>query len=289
MIPNVEYLKPKNLQEALELMEREGSVALAGGTDVIVNMRDERLLPKALIDIKGLEELKGIKEVPEGVWIGALELVQDAVENPLTKQYTAFIEGAGSIGCLEIRYRATIGGNICNGSPSADSLPGLLLYDAKAVIASKEGERTVSLESFLLGPGKVDLKKGELLKAVILPKAKEGSASKYYRRTRVKGMDLSSVSVAVYAENLGIEGKSDIRIALGAVMPTVARARKGEAVLYGQKLTDELLDEAIDALMEDVNPRKGSLRATPEYKKKMVRVLIKKAISEIKGGVSCEA
>lgn len=286
MIPNVEYVKPKNLQEALELMEKDGAVALAGGTDVVVNMREEKLIPAVLVDIKGLEELKGIKEVPEGVWLGALTPVQDAVENHLMKPYTAFVEGAGSIGCYEIRHRATVGGNICNGSPSADSLPGLLLYDAKVVVVSKEGERTVSLESFLLGPGKVDLKKGELLKAIILPKAKEGSASKYYRRTRVKGMDLSGVSVGVYVENLGIEGKSDVRIALGAVMPTVARARKGETVLYGKKLTDELLDEAIDAIMEDVNPRKGSLRATPEYKKKMVRVLIKKAISELKGGVS---
>ena len=289
MIPNIEYIKPKTLEEAFLLLEKEGSVALAGGTDVVVNLREEKLNPQLLVDIKGLEELRGIKEVAEGIWIGALEPVQKTVEHPLIAPYTALVEGGGSIGCLEIRYRATIGGNICNGSPSADSVPGLLLYDAKVVIASKSGERTVSLESILLGPGKVELKKGEILKGVILPKVREGSKSKYYRRTRVKGMDLSGVSVAVYAENLGIEGKSDIRIALGAVMPTVARGRKGEEVLAGNKLTDELLEEAISEILKDVNPRKGSLRAEPEYKRKMVGVLIKKAISEIKGGDSCEA
>lgn len=289
MIPNALYIKPKTLEEAFSFLEKEGSVALAGGTDVVVNLREEKLNPELIVDLKGLEELKGIRETPEGIWIGALEPVQKVVEHPLIKPYTALVEGAGSIGCLEIRYRATIGGNICNGSPSADSVPGLLLYDAKVVIASKIGERTVSLESILLGPGKVDLKKGEILKGVILPKVKEGSKSKYYRRTRVKGMDLSGVSVAVYAENLGIESKSDIRIALGAVMPTVARGRKGEAILAGRKLTDELLEEAINEILKDVNPRKGSLRAEPEYKKKMVAALIKKAISEIKGGVSCEA
>lgn len=289
MIPNVPYIKPKTLTEAFSLLEKEGSVALAGGTDVVVNLREEKLHPQLIVDLKGLEELKGIKEIPEGIWIGALMPVQKAVEHPLAAPYTALVEGAGSIGCKEIRYRATIGGNICNGSPSADSVPGLLLYDAQAVIASKDGERTVSLESILLGPGKVDIRKSEILKGVILPKVREGSKSKYFRRTRVKGMDLSGVSVAVYAENLGIEGKSDIRIALGAVMPTVARGRKGEAVLSGRKLTDELLEEAVNEILKDVNPRKGSLRAEPEYKKKMVGVLIKKAIDEIQGGVSCEA
>ncbi|WP_372998858.1 FAD binding domain-containing protein [Lutispora sp.] len=289
MIPNVEYRRPKTLEVALEYMKKEGSVALAGGTDVVVNMREEKLLPQLLVDLKDLEELKGIREIPEGIWIGALEPVQKVVENPLIAPYTALVEGAGSIGCLEIRYRATIGGNICNGSPSADSLPGLLVYDALAVIASDMGERKTSLESLLLGPGKVDLKKGEILKGIILPKAKDCSKSKYYRRTRVKGMDLSGVSVAVYAENIGIEGESQIRIALGAVMPTVARARRGEALLAGKKLTDQLIDDAIDEILKDVNPRKGSLRANPEYKKKMVSVLIKKALSEIKGGVSYEA
>jgi len=289
MIPNVEYIKPKTMEEAFKYIEKEGSVALAGGTDVVVKMREGKLFPKRLVDIKNLEELKGIKEVDEGIWIGALESVQDIVENPLISSYTALVEGAGSIGCLEIRYRATIGGNICNGSPSADSIPGLLLYNAKAVITSSKGERIVSLESLLLGPGRVDLKEGEILKAVILPKEKEGSSSKYYRRTRVKGMDLSGVSVAVYGENIGIEGKSDIRIALGAVMPTVVRARKGESVLAGKKLTDKLIDEAVKEILKDVNPRKESLRANPEYKKKMVSTLVKKAISELKRGVSYEA
>lgn len=289
MIPNFDYKKPKTLEEAFLLLEKEGSVALAGGTDVVVNLREEKLQPKLVVDLKALEELKGIKETQEGIWIGALEPVQKIVEHPLIQPYTALVEGAGSIGCLEIRYRATIGGNISNGSPSADSVPGLLLYDAKVIIASKDGERTVSLESILLGPGKVDLKKGEILKGVILPKAEDGSKSKYYRRTRVKGMDLSGVSLAVYAQNLGIEGKSDIRIALGAVMPTVARGRKGEEILAGKKLTEELLEEAINEILKDVNPRKGSLRAEPEYKKKMVKVLIKKAIFEMNGGAFYEA
>ncbi len=289
MIPNFEYIKPKTLEEAFSCLETEGSVILAGGTDIAVNLREGKLNPRLVIDIKALQELKGIKGTADGIWIGSLEPVQRVVEHALIQPYSALVEGAGSLGCLEIRYRATIGGNICNGSPSADTVPGLLLYEAKAVIASKTGERTAGLEDILLGPGKVDLKKGELLKAIILPKAKEGSMSKYYRITRVKGMDLSGISVAVYAENLGMEGKSHIRIALGAVMPTVARGRKGERILEGKGLTDELLEKAIKEILKDVSPRKESLRAGPEYKKRMVDVLIRKAISEIKGGVPNEA
>lgn len=289
MIPNFEYIKPKTLEEAFSCLETEGSVILAGGTDIAVNLREGKLNPRLVIDIKALQELKGIKGTADGIWIGSLEPVQGVVEHALIQPYSALVEGAGSLGCLEIRYRATIGGNICNGSPSADTVPGLLLYEAKAVIASKTGERTAGLEDILLGPGKVDLKKGELLKAIILPKAKEGSMSKYYRITRVKGMDLSGISVAVYAENLGMEGKSHIRIALGAVMPTVARGRKGERILEGKGLTDELLEKAIKEILKDVSPRKESLRAGPEYKKRMVDVLIRKAISEIKGGVPNEA
>ncbi len=288
MILNFEYIKPKNIEEALEYSGEEGTVVLAGGTDVVVNLRGEKLAPKLVVDIKALEELKGIKEIPEGLWIGASESIQKVVESPLVKPYKALVGGAGSIGCLEIRYRATVGGNICNGSPSADAVPGLLLYDAEVVLISKEEERVLPLEHFLLGPGEVDLKKGEMLKGIILPKAKDNSESIYFRRTRVKGMDLSGVSVAVYAENLGIEGKSDIRIALGAVMPTVSRARNGEKILAKRKLNHELLDEAIDEILKDVNPREGSLRAQPEYKKKMVRVLIKKAISQMNGGVDFE-
>lgn len=214
-----------------------------------------------------------------GLFIGAVETVQDVVEHPLAQPYHALVEGAGHIGCYEIRNRATIGGNICNGSPSADSVPGLLLYDARVLLMSLEGERELSLEAFLLGPGKVDMRPGEVLKGVIVKAPGPGGKSKYYRRSRVKGMDLSGLSAAVYCE-----GYKNFRIALGAAWPTVARAREAERILNGAPYSEALAQEAAMAIVNDINPRRSSMRASPEYKKEMIPVLIKMAIEELNRG-----
>lgn len=280
---NFEYKKPKSLEEMFEFLKQEGATLLAGGTDVMVVLRDEKINPSLLVDIKGISELNGIKETEEGVWIGAATPVQKIAENPITQKYRALSEGAGAIACYELRLRATIGGNICNGSPSADSVPGLLLYDAKVEIGSYDGgavqKRTMQLSDFILEGGKVDLKKGEALLGIILPKIKQGAESRYRRITRVKGMDLSGVSVSVYCE-----GKENIKIALGAAYKKVARAYSAEEHLKGKPLTKELLNEALGIMQKDINPRKSSLRATPEYKKLMINELIIAELEEMTGG-----
>lgn len=286
MLPDFEYVKPKSLNEALEYLETEGSQPLAGGTDVVVNLRAEKIAPRMIVDIKEIEELKGIEKTKEGVWIGAATIIDDVVRSPLLSAYRALIEGSGVLGCLEIRYRATIGGNICNGSPSADSVPGLLLYNAEAVITSRQGERRIKLEEFLKGPGKVALNPGELLKGVIIPPPPANSDSRYYRKSRIRGMDLSSVNVAVLAKDLDNPAITEIRIALGAVLPTVTRMKKAEEFLKMNRPFDEAkLDEALNIIYNEVSPRKSSLRATPEYKKEMVKVLVKQAVREMSGGV----
>ncbi|QSQ08136.1 Carbon monoxide dehydrogenase medium chain [Koleobacter methoxysyntrophicus] len=290
MLPDFDYVKPKCIDEALQYLEKEGSKALAGGTDMIVNLRAEKITPELLVDIKGLEELRGIKKVDEGVWIGALTVIDDIVHSPLLHAYRALVQGAKVLGCLEIRYRATIGGNICNGSPSADTLPGLLLYNAEIELVSRHGKRRMALEDFLKGPGRVDLNRGELLKGIILPSPPPNADSRYYRKSRVKGMDLSSVSVAVFARDLNRPQDTEIRIALGAVMPTVSRMKKAEQFLSENKpFSEDKLNKAIGIILNEVSPRKSSLRATPEYKKEMVKVLIKQAIKEMSGGVESES
>ncbi|MGB9839086.1 FAD binding domain-containing protein, partial [Thermovenabulum sp.] len=130
----------------------------------------------------------------------------------------------------------------------------------------------------------VDLRKGELLKGVILPDLEENSASRYYRVSRVKGMDLSSVAVAVYLKDVDLPVFSEIRIALGAVQKTVVRMKNAEQYLQGKPYTLQNIDKAIEIILSEINPRAGSLRATPYYKKKMVGYLIKEAIREMKGG-----
>ena len=273
------YEKPATVARLFELMKEDGVKLLAGGTDIVPLMREGRLSPRLIVDIKGIEEFRGVHPHGDGVFIGAAEPVEAVVRHPLARPYTAFIEGAGSLGCPEIRWRATVGGNICNGSPSADSVPGLLVYDADVVLVSESGQRVTPIEGFLLGPGKTDLRPGEAMKGILLKNPVEGSQSRYYRRTRVKGMDLSGLSAAIYCEGL-----SGFRIALGAAWPTVARARKAEAVLAGKPFSKALLAEAVEAILSDISPRASSLRASPDYKRAMIPILIEMGISDMNGG-----
>lgn len=277
------YERPATLRVLLEYNAAEGTKLLAGGTDLLLLLREDRINPALVLDLKGVKELRGIYPAQGGLFIGAAESVQAVVEHPLTQNYRALVEGAGHIGCYEIRNRATIGGNICNGSASADSVPGMLLYDADVQLVSLQGERTLPLESFLLGPGKVDLRPGEVLKGVALKAPGPGGKSKYYRRSRVKGMDLSGISAAVYCEGL-----NGFRIALGAAWPTVARARKAEEILNSGPYSERLLEEATAAIVSDISPRRSSMRASPEYKKAMIPVLIKMAIEELNRGAQYE-
>lgn len=274
------YEKPVIMEDLFKLMKNNDVKLLAGGTDVIPALRDNKLDFSILIDIKGIDEFKGITLTKDGLFIGATEMIQSIVDNPLCSRYTAFVDGARSIGCYEIRCRATIGGNICNGSPSADSVPGLLLYNANALLISECGERVLPLEEFLISPGKVDLREGEVLKGVLLSNPSPNSQSCYFRRTRVKGMDLSGISVAVYCEGL-----TNFRIAMGAVFPTVARAHKAEDILNGSEFSPELLNQAVASINNEINPRRSSMRASPRYKRHMISVLIKMAIEQMNGGV----
>jgi CO/xanthine dehydrogenase FAD-binding subunit len=275
-----DYEKPAALARLFELMKHDGVKILAGGTDLIPLMREGRLVPRLIIDIKGIEEFKGVYQLKDGLFIGAAEPVEAVARHPLTRPYTAFVQGAGSLGCPEIRWRATVGGNICNGSPSADSAPGLLVYDADVILVSENGERITPLESFLLGPGKTDLRLGEVMKGIMLKKPADGSQSRYYRRTRMKGMDLSGLSAAIYCEGL-----SGFRIALGAAWPKVARAREAERILARGPFSKSLLADAIQAILSDINPRANSLRASPDYKRAMIPVLIEMGISDMNGGM----
>ncbi len=280
MIPvNFAYVKPKDLTGLFEEIQQENFMFLAGGTDVLVLLREEKVSPEKLVDLKAVPELQGIEKRGSQLWIGAAETIQAVAEHPLTQPYTALVQGASSLACYELRLRATLGGNLANGSPSADSVPGLLLYEAQVCIASAKTQKTMPLCDFLLGPGKVALERDEVLLGVLLPEASEGSSSRYYRATRVKGMDLSGISVATYCEGL-----QNVRIALGAVWPTVARAGKAEEVINKAGLSQESLESGLAALLEDVNPRRSSLRATPEYKKAMVRELIVKGLNDMTGG-----
>jgi len=272
MLVPFEYVKFDNLKEASLFLKEQGDNAhiLAGGTDVIIKVRSGKIRPKYIVDIKGLKGLRGIKKEEDKIIIGALTTVNEIVENNYIKEYFPILrEGAFTLGDYEIRNRATIGGNICNGSTSADTVIPLLVYNAKVVIASSEGERMERLPEFFKGPGRVNLNPGEILKEIILNLPPSSSKGKFFRISRVNGMDLASLNMAILVLNPDNIDKREVRISIGAVAPIPLRVYELEEFLKGKEFTSYVFEEAKKILLENLKPRKGSLRASPEYKKKM--------------------
>jgi len=273
-----DYLAPRDLIEALEMMsDRPEAIPLAGGTDLLVQIKEGHRSVEALLSLKRVPEVHQIA-LNGTLTFGSAVTVEHIAAHPQIQQdYAALAMGAGLIGSVQIRNMATVGGNLCNAAPSADTAPPLLVLGAQAVIASARGERAIPLEAFFLGPGRTALQPGELLKAIVVPKPHEGSASFYIRHTPRARMDIAVVGVAA-AITLDAGGAiPDVRLALGAVAPVPMRATKAEALLRGQRLTDELLREAGAAAAQETKPI-DDLRASAEYRRHLVSVLTQRAL-----------
>jgi CO/xanthine dehydrogenase FAD-binding subunit len=273
-----EYLAPRSLAEALEMLaDRPEAIPLAGGTDLLVQVKEGSRSVETLLSLKRVPELRqyghnGALTLGSTVTVGRI-----AADPQIQQAYTTLAAGAGLIGSVQIRNVATLGGNLCNASPSADTAPPLLVLGAQAVIASAQGERTIPLEQLFRGPGRTALQAGELLKAIIVPRPAERSGSFYLRHTPRARMDLAVVGVAA-AITLEANGSiGDARLALGAVAPVPMRARRAEALLAGQILTDELWREVGATAAREVEPI-DDLRASAEYRRHLVDVLTRRAL-----------
>jgi len=277
------YLKPQNLIDAHQALKGEGAHLLAGGTDLLVQIRSGKRNPRVLVDLKGLEELNGIEDRGDFIRVGSLTTINQILDSELLKAYSALLDGARVLGCCEIRHRATIGGNICNASPSGDVLIPLLLFEPVLVIQNFDnGKREVPMGNFFEGTGKTMLAQGEILTEILLPKV-PGRKSLYRKKSRVKGMDLSSISLALSAYP-SPSGRYNFRIAFGAVTARPGRMIEAEKVLSGKPLSVELIDQAVTAVQQVISPRESSLRGTPEYKRAMISVMLKDGITELVGG-----
>jgi CO/xanthine dehydrogenase FAD-binding subunit len=272
-----DYLVPKNLTEALDIMSgRPGVVPLAGGTDILVQIKEGRPV-EALLSLRRVPEVRQC--VHNGtLTIGSAVTVGQIAANPQVQQaYAALAIGAGLIGSIQIRNMATLGGNLCNAAPSADTAPPLLVLGAQAVIASVRGERTVPLEAFFLGPGRTVLRPDELLKEIVVPEPSARSGSFYVRHTPRARMDLAVVGVAA-AITLGAGGTiTHARLALGAVAPVPMRATAAEALLPGHTLTNGLLQEVGATAAQETEPI-DDLRASAGYRRHLVNVLTQRAL-----------
>jgi carbon-monoxide dehydrogenase medium subunit len=281
MMKPFEYVAPASLREALEVLERYGGKArpLAGGTDLFLRMERGGWAPEVVVDLKGVPGLADIRyDAERGLGLGALALHADVAAHPVVREkYPALAQGAGWVGGPQMRNRGTVGGNLCNASPAADTAAPLLALDARVRLVGARGERTLPLEGFFTGPGQTVLAPGEILAEVLVPPAPARSGGDYQRRTRT-AMDIALVGAAAVVALDGGSVCHDVRIALASVAPTPLRAKAAEAVLRGKGLTPEQMAAAARAAAAEARPI-DDVRATAAYRRAMVEVLARRALA----------
>lgn len=276
---NFKYLRPSSLEEAFEALGQPGiNKVLAGGTDLVVGIRDRKIKIDSVISLIELGDIQKIEVLDNGdVKIGAACKIIDIINNDDVKDFSKiFVSAISTIGSNQIRNRATLGGNICNASPAADSVPLLLTFDADVVISNSGGYRQIPLNDFLLSRGKTSLEKGELLTHIILPNEAR-KLSSYYKKVGIRSIDISMVSVAVSLQLVNHSiGKA--RIALGSVDTRPIRAYAAED--YIESVVNPDLKELGQLLAQEVKHR-DSIRASSEYRSEMVKNLTLKGLSVI--------
>ena len=283
-MPRFEYLSPNTIDEAAGLLTkyREKARLIAGGTDLIPKLKRRAITaPELLIDIKDIPGLDYIKyQKGNGLAIGALATMAEIEKSVVIKEkYSILFQAAESMASPQVRHRGTLAGNICNAVPSADTAPPLLVLEAKVKLIGKKGERIVKIADFFKGPGETVLRPEEILAEIQIPELPAGSRGKYIKLSPRRAMDLAVVGVAV----LIIPDRdrySEVRIALGAVSPTPVRATAAENLLRGQKPDAGLIEQAADAAAINCRPISDH-RASAEYRRDMVKVLTKRAITEL--------
>jgi len=283
-----DYLEPQSIEEALSLLSRyEGkSKVVAGGTDLVLQIRNRAIKAEYVIDITRIPGLDRITfDGQQGLRMGALSTIR-AIETSLELQnkYPIISQAASQLGSIAIRNVATVGGNLCNALPSAEMSQVLLTLSARLRVVGARGERILPLEEFFTGVGKTILRPDELLLEVFVPPLTPHTAGRYMKHSPRGPIDLAIVNITVLI-TMDPEKKicKDAKIVLGAVAPTPLRARKAEDILKGKSIDGTLTDRAAQTASEEAHPRHGSIRGSVEYKKEMVRVLTDRAIRELTG------
>ena len=276
------YAKPETLDEALLFLERHGDETrpLAGGTDVMVDLRSGKLKPPYLLDISRLPDLQGMALTEEGFSIGAGVTISEIYNSPLVAEHApSLIKSCAFFGSPQIRNVATMGGNVGNASPSADTAPPLLAHGAKAVLAGKNGERTVAVEDLFVGPYRSGIQSDELLLRFILePSA--GRFSDFQKIGRRKALAISRMSMAVLADQEQGGTFRSVRVALGSGTPTPMRMREVESFLLGKSLNLPTLEAGARMMAEEMVRITGR-RPSTDYKEKAVQGLFMRMLAPL--------
>ncbi len=297
-----DYFRPNTLEEALTLFAKYVGKAkwIAGGTDVIVMIKQKTMAPDVLIslrEIPGLDQIKFNGSLSLGPMVTHRAIEKSEI---VRKNFSALTDATDYLGSVQIRNVATIGGNICTAAPSADTATPLLVLGTQVKIKSPKDERTLPIDEFFKGPGETVLKPGELVEELLIPKLLPNTGSAYYKLQRRLALDLPILGVSVLLsldknrvtcsdmlctaspissilhqmEDDEIVCK-EVKIALGVVAPTPLRAVKAENLLRGKKLSDELLEEAAETAAKEAQPR-DTVRGEAWYRRDMIKVLVKR-------------
>lgn len=277
----MEYYRPECLEEALPILSEFGEAAtvIAGGTDLIADMKFREFRPACLVNINPMQDLNYIRENGEELRIGALTTIQALLKSSLLdEKFTGIADAARIFASIQIRNLATIGGNLGRASPCGEMAPPLLTLDASVVIASEEQEREVELTEFFLGPGQTVLQPNELLKEIRISPLPPRSGTNYLRLSYRDVLDLAIVGVATCV-TLEPDDRTvkEARVALGAVAPRPIRAEKTEALLRGQLLTEDLIAEAGRMAAQEATPISDQ-RSSADYRTDMTAVLTKRSL-----------
>ncbi|MBA2300174.1 MAG: xanthine dehydrogenase family protein subunit M [Chloroflexi bacterium] len=272
------YERPTRLDDAIALLTEQGADArlLAGGTDLIIRLRDGSIRPRTVVDLKRIVELDAeIRDGEGGLTIGARTVMTDiAADERIRHDYEALAEGAAVVGSAQIRNRATLAGNICNASPAADTAPALLVYGATVVATGPAGMRRIPIDAFFVRSGVTTIGVGELVTAIELtrPAARQGAV--HVRRTRRRGHDLASVTLACAVRADGVT-----RLAYGSLGPRPVLVTDETGLLADPAAADTAKMRRLEELFVGALPSARSMRASPEYRLAMLRVLGLRAVA----------
>jgi carbon-monoxide dehydrogenase medium subunit len=277
-----EYHRPTTIAEAHRLANSiEGARFIAGGTDLLVKLKTGKVRVPAVISLRNIEELEGIAMGDSETRIGAMTPVGRLLDDPeLEQRHPALVQAARELGSVQVRNSATLGGNLCNASPCADTAPPLLVCDARVCLSGPQGSRVVPLSEFFQGPKQTILARHELMTEIVVPRIGANTRQRFQKRKRV-AMDLSIVSLAM---SLQLEGDrcSEVRLAAGSAAPTPIRLTDTEAVLRARTLTPDLIAEARACAADEVRPI-SDLRGSAEYRRRVVGAYLQRGLEGLLG------
>ncbi len=286
MLAPFEYHSPESLEETTALLSQKKTdmKILAGGTDLVNGIRRRVLSPSSLVSLKKVSSLRylSLDRGHRELRVGSMTTLTELATSPLIIQNVPILaEAAGQVGSVQIRNRGTIGGNICNASPAADTIPPLLVLQGKVKILAPGGTRVVPMEELFLAPGKTVLRADEIVTEIQIPLPPEGSKGAYIKQGIRKAMDIAIIGVAVLLVFTPSKRDvcRDVRIALGSVAPTPIRAFHAEQRMKGKSLRDDVIRETAREAGNEIRPI-SDIRASAEYRKELVVVLTERVIRE---------